>query len=413
VVEIAIPPLVPDPFPPGLEPPWTRSGHVDPYPWFLHMATERPIAYDPEAEIWHFSGYTEVQEFLRNWETWSTAKRMERIPKEDRVIRLLTSEPPLHVDLRKHFAHAYRPRRVATLEEHIREVSRTLIAQCVARGRFDLTRDLAVPLTSQLIAELIGMDPALRDAVMPPQSGPGGPPLGPVVPDGQCPVLNMGGTDPYSQRRAADFFIDLIAERRENPRDDLASDLAKIPESELEGKLEVGALIVEQLGAGQSTTTHLLGSMIHFLAEFPDQLRLIRERPELVPMAVEETMRLCGPLQARPRIAARPVKVAGGVIPEGSVGLCWMQAANLDPHHFPDPLRFDVTRNSTRHIAFGFGEHFCLGSNLARMEGRVFLQEFLASVAEFRVVTPEPVALIDDFILRGPCALEIEVVGNH
>jgi len=126
-------------------------------------------------------------------------------------------------------------------------------------------------------------------------------------------------------------------------------------------------------------------------------------------MAVEETVRLCGPLQARPRIAAKPVVVAGGVIPEGSVGLCWMQAANLDPERFDEPLRFDVTRAENHNVAFGFGEHHCLGSNLARMEGRVFLEEFLRSVRDFAVVTPEPVPLVEDFVLRGPAALQIEV----
>ncbi len=409
MVSTALPPVVPDPFPPGLAPPWTRSGHSDPYPWFQHMVSHRPVSYDRETDLWHFCGYSEVHAFLKDWEHWSTAKRMERVPEEERVIRLLTSDPPLHVSLRKHFAHAYRPRRVASLEEHIRSVCRALIQECVDRGTFDFTHDLATPLTSQLIAELIGVEADDRPQFLVSGQATGGATLGPVVDDGQCPVLSMGGSDPQAHQKAGAFFGELIARRRGRPRDDLVSDLARIPEREMEGKLDVGALLVEQLGAGQSTTTHLLGSMLYLLYHSPDQLELVRQSRPLVPMAVEETVRLCGPLQSRPRIAAKPVQVAGGIIPEGAVGLGWMQAANLDPGRFRDPMRFDVTRTESHHVAFGFGDHHCLGSNLARMEGRVFLEEFLDAVSDFRVVSSEPLTLVDDFVLRGPMALEIEV----
>jgi cytochrome P450 len=369
------------------------------------MVVERPVAFDPEGGLWHFCGYAEVHAFLKDWEHWSTAKRMELIPVEERVIRLLTSEPPLHVALRKHFSHAYRPRRVASMEQHIRSVCRSLIAECVARRRFNFTSDLAAPLTIQLIAELIGIDP--RDLASPGAAGTAR--LGPLVEDGQCPVLSMGGSDPYAHQQAGEFFAQLIAARRQDPRDDLVSDLARIPRGDMEGRLDVGALLVEQFGAGHSTTTHLLGSLLYLLSKNPDQLSLVREHRDLLPMAVEETVRLCGPLQARPRVAARPVEVAGGVIPEGSLGLCWMQSANLDPVRFRQPLQFDVTRQESHHVAFGFGEHHCLGANLARMEGRVFLEEFLVAVRDYRIVSPEPVALVDDFILRGPAGLEIEV----
>ncbi len=373
------------------------------------MVSERPVSWDPESDIWHFCGYSEVHAFLKDWEHWSTAKRMERVPPPERVIRLLTSDPPLHVSLRKHFAHAYRPRRVSSLEERIRTVCRALIRHCLDRGRFDFTHELATPLTSQLIAELIGVEADDRARFLASGQATSGGTLGPVVADGDCPVLNMGGSDPHAHERAGAFFAALIAGRRTDPQDDLVSDLARIPEQEMEGKLDVGALLVEQLGAGQSTTTHLLGSMVYLLHHRPDQMALVRQSRSLVAMAVEETVRLCGPLQARPRIAAKPVDVAGGVIPEGAIGLCWMQAANLDPDRFQDPLRFDVTRSESHHVAFGFGEHHCIGSNLARMEGRVFLEEFLDAVSDYRVLSPEPLALVDDFVLRGPAALEIEV----
>ncbi len=402
-------PVVPDPLPPGLPPPWTRSGHQDPYPWLQHMVVHRPLAYDPTGDLWHFCGYSAVHAFLKDWEHWSTAKRMERIPVEERVIRLLTSEPPLHVALRKHFSHAYRPRRVAAMEERIRSACRSLIAECLEWKTFNFTRDLANRLTVTLIADLIGIDSERLESLSS-MTGSSGSQLGEVVEDSQGPVLSMGGSDPYAHQRATELFAGLISDRRRDPRDDLVSDLAQIPSDEMEGRLDVGALLVEQFGAGHNTTTHLLGSMLYLLSKNRDQEQLVRERRQLIPMAVEETVRLCGPLQARPRIAAKPVEVAGGVIPQGSVGLCWMQAANLDPDRFENPSRFDVTRTESHHVAFGFGEHHCLGANLARMEGKVFLEEFFDAVREYRVVSPEPLQLADDFVLRGPAALEIEVI---
>src|SRR6266540_2586171 len=99
---------VPDPYPLGIAPPWTVAGHDDPVPWFVAMASERPLAHDEQTGVWHFSGYQEVLDFLRDWEDWSTAKRLELVPPEHRVVRLLTSEPPMHVELRNYFSQAYR-----------------------------------------------------------------------------------------------------------------------------------------------------------------------------------------------------------------------------------------------------------------------------------------------------------------
>ena len=151
--------MVPDPYPPGVEPPWTVAGHADPFPWFLEMTSGRPLAYDEQSDTWHFCGYSEVKQFLGACDLWSTAKRLEFVPPEQRVVRLLTSEPPLHAEIRKRFVHAYRPKRIAALEGRVREVCREQLEKCLDQGSLDVTADLAGPLTATMIGQMLGVPP--------------------------------------------------------------------------------------------------------------------------------------------------------------------------------------------------------------------------------------------------------------
>ncbi|MGV0044944.1 cytochrome P450 [Mycobacterium colombiense] len=403
----------PDPYPPGITPPWTTAGHADPVPWFVTMAAERPLSYDPQADIWHFTGHGEVANFLKSCDDWSVAKRLERVPPAQRVARLLTTDPPTHGELRGHFRHAYRPRRVQALEDQIRSVCRELLDKCLQKPGFDVTADFAAPLTATMISHLLGVPETNEDLYLQIMGG-AQLSLGKLTEpadDDERPTLYMGGSNPEGNAAQQDFFIHLIEERRKCPMDDLISDLARIPSEQFELRLDVGALLSEQLGAGQHTTTHLLGSMIYLLDRFPDQQRLLRSQPELIPSAIEESLRYSAPLQARPRLSTRPLQVGEIEIPEGATGLAWLQAANFDPRRFDDPTRFDITRSPNHHIAFGLGEHFCLGAPLARVEARVAMEELLGRTDWIaRTDIGEP-PWVDDFILRGPASLAVEVVA--
>lgn len=403
---------VPEPRPGGFAPPWTTAGHADPNPWFHEMARERPVARDPLTGIWHFAGYDQVHTFLRDWETWSTAKRLELLPPEQRVVRLLTSEPPLHVELRERFRRAYRPTRVRELEARIQSVCSELLDECLAARTFDLVSQFAAPLTATLIAGLIGIDVDERERLMALTSSSTG--SGRIVEHdadaGADGVFSMiPGTAAGGNKQANTMFAEVIAQRRTCPRDDLVSDLAAIPPGEFTGNFDIGALLVEQLGAGQSTTTHLIGSIVYLLGKHPDQAQRLRDDPTLVPSAIEETLRLSSPVQARPRVSTHETIVDGVTIPKGASGLAWLQAANLDPRHFDDPLRFDVGRSPNHHVAFGFGEHFCLGAPLARLEAQIVLAAFLQRVDDFTIVGDGPQRWNDDFLFRGPRELRIEV----
>ncbi|MGV0044952.1 cytochrome P450 [Mycobacterium colombiense] len=405
---------IPDPYPPGVEPPWTPSGHAHPLAWFTTMAAERPVSYDEHNDIWHFAGHQEVSQFLKCCEDWSVAKRLERVPPEQRVARLLTTDPPIHGELRGVFRHAYRPRRVRELEDQIRMVSRSLLDECLQKRTFDMIADFAAPLTATMMAYLIGIP--LSDIQVFTQINGGfnirlGQLSEPAAGEDR-PKLFMGQASPQGVALLQKFFSDLIAARRKSPKDDLVSDLGRIPAEQFEMQLDVGALLAEQLGAGQQTTVHLLGSMVYLLHAFSDQQRLLREQPDLIGSAIEESLRFAAPLQARPRLSTRPLQMHDVEIPEGATGLAWLQAANLDPRQFEEPARFDITRSPNHHISFGLGEHFCLGAPLARAEVRVAIEELLARTKWIaRIDTGEPVWL-DDFILRGPTSLPVEAIAR-
>jgi cytochrome P450 len=368
------------------------------------LATE-PVSYDADRDLWHIFRHGDVRDFLWRWADWSTAKRLEQVPSPYRVQRLLTTDPPEHSRLRKLCSHAYRPRRVASLSETIRSTCRKLLRASVERGSFDVVADFAAPLTAQVICEILGVPLAdnselqRKFKVVLSQVAAGGAPAS---------SLYLGGTPPEETATLREHFARLIEARRAEPGDDLVSDLATAVDGAGQA-VDVASLLNEQRNAGQNTTVHLIASLIALLDLHRDQLDLLRDRPDLAASAVEETARYSAPLQARPRICTRELTFAGVTIPEGATGLAWLQAANLDPSVFTDPLRFDITRPANHHLAFGVGEHYCLGAALGRLEATIAVQEWMALVADYGRNETGPLAWAPDFVLRGLQRLPVTV----
>jgi len=381
-------------------PPWTPDGHLHTDEWFAALFEKGPVAIDEPSGIYQLYGYEAVREFLFHPERWSTAKRLEAVPPEMRVVRLLTSDPPQHLKLRSHFASAYRPKRIPELAARIQAVCSELLDACIEKECFDLITDFAKPLTVIMISDIIGIPEEGRSVMTPMMADLS---LGRVDRSGDnslTKALYSGGELPGMEAIFA-YFDTLIAQRRIEPKDDLISALAQIPPEQMKERLDVPALLNEQFGAGQNTTVHLIGSLIYMLHRHRDQWSRLREDRSLIPGAVEETIRLHAPLQARPRIATHDFELEGVQIREGSVGLGWLAGANIDPAHFQRALEFDVGRNPNQHIGFGFGEHFCLGAALARMEVRLALEAWLDRIEDFEPADSTPPAWLDDFILHG------------
>lgn len=379
--------------------PWTPEGIADPNPWFLRMVEGPPLVYDERSDVWHVFRYDDVHAYLLDDEALSLAKRVERQPQSK---RLLSSDPPEHAQLRSHFSRAYRPKRISGFEPRIRELARELIGAALERDSFDVAVDIAEPLTRQVMGDLIGipvsdLDELSRRAIRNAngsmeQSADGEPVM----------VLWMGDDDKQKNREFNEYFHDLIELRRAEPQDDLVSDLAAVPPESFSGGFDIGALLDEQLGSGQNTTTHGLSTILALLDQNRDQLRQLRDDPGLVPATVEEALRICSPSQGRFRITATDLELHGDVIPEGSQLVAWLQAANLDPRVFDEPGRFDIGRPRTSsHFSFGFGEHYCLGASLARMELRVFLEEWIRMVGDYQRALDGPLDWMPMYMLRG------------
>jgi len=343
-----------------------------------------------------------VRDFLRQPALWSTAKRMERVPPSQRIIRLLTADPPAHTELRNHFSRAYRPRRIAAMEPRIRTRARALLDE-LAGSTFDIVADLAAPLTRAVIGDVIGvagddLEECSRRAIRDP--------LGTVHADDDGDahiVLWMGAGESENNRHFNEYFRGLLADRRREPRDDLVSDLAQmaLPDASGAGQLNLGALLDEQFGAGQNTTVHLLATLLAELAGRPDDLARMRREPSLIVSAIEEGLRCNAPLQARPRISTMPARIGDVDVPEGAVGLAWLQSANLDRTVFDAPQQFDIGRTHNPHLSFGFGEHYCLGAALARLQMRVVIEEWLATVQSYAPTVDEPPQWLPTFMMRG------------
>ena len=397
----------------GAAPPWTPEGMNNPNPWFAEALAGESVVYDDRADLWHVFRHRDVRTFLRAAEVWSVAKRMERVPPDQRIIRLLMSDPPGHSTLRQFFSRAYRPKRIAGMEPRIRQVAAELIDAALDHGSCDVVADIAVPLTRQIIGDLIGvpgddLEECSRLAIKNP--------LGTSTQDDDGEfraVIWMGAGEPENRQHFDNYFRDLIAERRRVPCDDLITALAEMRLDEaddLQGQLNIGALLDEQFGAGQNTTVHVIGTMLASLMDYPDQLRLLRQQPELAASTVEEALRYTAPLPARPRISTPETTLGSTRIPEGAVGLAWTQTANFDPDEFDDPLTFDCAREHNPHVSFGFGEHYCLGAALARLELRVVIEEWIDRVGEFALVEPHmPYSWMPTYMLRGLNHLNLAV----
>lgn len=307
---------------------------------------------------------------------------------------MLSADPPEHERLRGVVNRAFFPRRVSALEGRIREMAQDLVAPIAGGGEHELMAELAEPLPSIVIAEMLGVPPddhprfkEWSDAV-----------VGAVEPDD--PMLSI--EDPLARLRAyllsprrmarVAEFRRYLAEQIERARvergDNLISRMVEANEAEQLSAEELTAAAFLLLIAGNETTTRLIGNLVLALDRHPDQRELLVGDPTLVPAAVEEGLRFDPPVQVLSRLAVVDVEVGGDVIPAGSVVSLLMAAANRDPDQFPDPDRFDVRRRDNAHISFGYGVHFCLGAPLARRETRIALEELLRAAPSLRVVTP-------------------------
>ena len=400
-----------------LAPTLTPEVTLDPYPFYASLREAGPVRFVESLMrgCYVLTRHEDITSVLKNPALLSSklmapGAMMPRELGED-VLRhfqsennLLTSAPPLHTRLRTLVSRAFTPRRVAELEPRIRELSSALLDAMLAQEEFELIRDFAAPLPVIVIAEMLGVEPERRldfkrwsDDVL----------LAITLPGkiGEVARVRESLLEFHAYLEAA------VERRRREPRNDLIS--ALIEASEAEGgflsTLDIMAFTRLLLVAGNETTTNLLGNGMVALLRTPSEWERLAADPSLMPNAVEEMLRYDSPAQALIRVVLEDTELAGHPVPKGSRVLLLLGASNRDPRRFPEPDRFDVTREAQGHVSFGHGIHFCLGAPLARLEAKVAFEEIFRRVRRVSFAPGQEATIPwnQAFLIRGPKSLQL------
>lgn len=378
---------------------------TDPYPTYAALRTRDPVHWSNLSNGWIVSRYQDIDAILRDHRRFSSDPK-NRTPSRSRRAQiipevapsLLFIDPPDHTRLRSLVSKAFTPKTIETMDLRVREIMAELLDQIADPASFDLMQAIADPLPVIVIAELIGVPPADR-AQFKVWSDQRARTLEPTITAREREVARQAG-------EALDaYFLGIIAERRAEPRNDLISALVAVEE---EGdkltEREMVVMLRLLLVAGNETTTNLIGNGMLALMQHPEQLRMLREQPDLLPAAIEELLRYDAPVQTDIRTALEDMELGGKHIRKGQGVLMLIGSANRDPEVFTDPDRLDIARNETSHIAFGRGIHHCIGAPLARLEGRVAFEMLLERFEDIHLLTDRP-QFKDHVVLRGLAAL--------
>ena len=315
---------------------------------------------------------------------------------------LLTIDGDDHRRLRGLVSKAFTPRRIERLRPKLQAVVDDLLDRAAERGEMEVVRDLAHPLPVIAIAELLGVPAADRERFRAWST---------ELVQLLDPFQGRGGARPMMQAAHEIFayFRPLLAERRVHPRDDLLSAmLAAEQDGERLDELDLLSLSSLLLVAGHETTSNLIGNAVISLLRFPDERKRLRDDPGLLGSAVDEFLRFESPIQLTDRCVVEDCEIGGKPIRRGQMVAVVLQAANRDPARFADPDRLDLGRTDNHHLAFGQGNHFCLGSQLAKLETELAIGSLVRRFPDF-AGDPEPPAWRRSMIVRGPESLALRL----
>ena len=389
--------------------PFDDATRRQPFALYARARREHPVYPHPGLPIASVFRYADVQAILKDSSTWSS--RFPPPPGVDPAQlpepSMLGQDPPEHDRLRSLVNQAFTPRIIKRLEPRMNQIAEELMDAALEKGEVDFVQAMTYPLPVIVIAEMIGVPPQDR-AQFKEWSDQAVSDLGTglFVPPTQERLKKIGALMGEMDR----YFSALAEERRREPREDLLTGLVQ---AEVEGsKLtrdEMLRMLVLLLVAGNETTTTLIGNAVLELAAHPDAEKQVRGNLDLLPSAIEEVLRFSSPVQLDPRCATRPVEIHGHSFEKNQMVVCWIGSANHDEDVFANPETFDVTRQDNRHLAFGFGPHYCLGSNLARLETRVAIQALLARTKSFERVNDDPLPLHQSIVFRGVTSLPLRL----
>jgi len=363
--------------------PYDLEIDVDPYPLWKRLRDEAPLYYNERYDFHAVSRFDDVEKCLVDWRTYISGKGsvLEMIKANIEIPpgSILFEDPPTHDVHRSLLSRVFTPRRMAAIEPKVREFCARSLDPLVGSGGFDFIADLGAQMPMRTIGMLLGIpeedQERIRDRLD----------QGLRLTEGVMPDRD------YDREYGSQDFADYLDWRAEHPSDDLMTELLQAEFEDFDGtvrtltRVEILNYIGLLAGAGNETTTRLIGWTGKVLAEHPDQRQELVDDPSLIPNAIEELLRYEAPSPVQSRYVTRDVEHYGKTVKEGSIMVLLNAAANRDERAFPDPDRFDIHRKMAHHLTFGYGIHFCLGSHLARLEGRVALDEVLKRFPRWEV----------------------------
>jgi len=378
---------------------------ADPYPYYRRLREADPVHRSPLG-FFVASRHADVAHVLRDKRfgkdfVGRMIRRFGDKIMDEPVYRsmshwMLQQDPPDHTRLRGLVVKAFTARRAEDMRPRIQEIVDATLDRVEARGHMDLIADFAFRLPVTVICEMLGI-PRQEHELFFHGARTGGRLLDPVpLSRAEIDEANAGSL------AQAEYFHALFELRRRQPGDDLTSQLVQAEEegAKLTNE-ELTANIILLFGAGHETTVNLIGNGLLALHRHPDQLRLLQRDPSLTANAIEELLRYDSSVQLTSRTALEDVEVGGTLVAKGESVVCLLGSGNRDPAAYPDPDRLDIRRPNIRPLSFGGGIHFCLGAQLARIEGEVAIATLLRRLPKLRLDDPEHPDWRQTFVLRG------------
>jgi len=388
--------------------PYDSDIDAAPHAVWRRLRDEAPLYYNEQYDFYAVSRFADVMAAALDWQTYSSARgtvleiidTTPPVPDADSAGdgygMMIFMDPPGHDDLRRLVSRAFTPRRVVALEDRTRELCAQFLDPQRDGNGFDYVEDFAAKIPAMLIGALLGVPSEDQD-----QLRIWGDLLMRFEPDG----ISAEKLDAITSLNT--YMTAMVTDRQQHPRDDMVSDLLAAEITRDDGSVRrlgfdevMGFFTLLQL-AGSETTARLLGWGAVLLARHPDQRAKLVASPGLVPNAVEELLRYEAPSPIQARFVTRDVEWHGRKVPKYSKLAMLTGSAGRDEREFVDADRFDVERVFDRHVTFGYGIHFCLGANLARLEGRIVLEETLARFPHWEV-DEAAVEMVRTSTVRGP-----------
>jgi cytochrome P450 len=387
--------------------PYDRQIAADPYPIYQRMRAEAPLFYNDRHDFFALSRAEDVDRSLTDWRNFSSARGpiLEVIQANVTIPpgTLLMEDPPAHDIHRSLLSRLFTPRRISAIEPEIREFCKRCLDRLVGVENFDVMAEFANEVPMRVIGMLLG-----------------------VPEEDQVAIRRRADaklrTEPGQRMKVSenaimdiDLFSAYIDWRTEHPSDDVMTELLRaefVDENDVTRTLsreEILTYVTVLAGAGNETTARLIGWLVAVLDRHPDQRRQLADDPQLIPNAIEETLRFEPTGHGIARYVTTDVELHGRTVPAGSAISLLVASANRDETRWDHPDRFDIHRKISRHSTFGLGTHYCLGAALARLEARVALEEILMRFPKWEVDW-DGVALSSTSTMRGWETLPVSVV---